>query len=187
MREVNTLKDVRPIAEEKAKQRLNGSVPESGFTSERVRARQAVADDLSTYDGRNVHKIIATKDVEAEERILNVCAYCRVSTDEIEQALSIALQKDKYREQIKSNPKWKYVGTYVDDGFSGTNTEHRPAFNLMMKDCMAGKIDMIITKSVSRFARNLVDCISWVRRLKERDKPIAVFFEQDYTDNCRFA
>ena len=70
---------------------------------------------------------------------------------------------------IRANPKWKYAGTYVDDGFSGTNTEHRSAFNLMMKDAMAGKIDMIITKSASRFARNLLDCISWVRRLKENE------------------
>ena len=81
---------------------------------------------------------------------------------------------------IKANTKWKHVGTYVDDGFSGTNTEHRPAFQLMMKDAMAGKIDMIITKSVSRFARNLLDCIGWVRRLKEFDPPIQVFFEQLY-------
>ncbi len=82
---------------------------------------------------------------------------------------------------IRSNPKWRYVGTYVDDGFSGTNTDHRPAFQLMMKDAIAGKIDMIITKSVSRFARNLLDCIGWVRELKDRhDPPIAVFFEQEH-------
>ena len=82
---------------------------------------------------------------------------------------------------IRANPKWRYVGTYVDDGFSGANTDHRPAFQLMMTDAMAGKIDMIITKSVSRFARNLLDCIGWVRELKDRhDPPIAVFFEQEH-------
>ena len=68
---------------------------------------------------------------------------------------------------IRANLKWKYAGTYVDDVFSGTNTGHRQALNLMLKDAMAGKIDMIITKSVSRFARDLLDCIGWVRRLKE--------------------
>ena len=71
----------------------------------------------------------------------------------------------------------------MDDGFSGTNTDHRPAFKLMMKDAMEGKVDMIITKSVSRFARNLLDCIGWVRELKDKhDPPIAVFFEQEHLD-----
>ena len=96
-------------------------------------------------------------DLYGEGHIYRVCAYCRVSTDDIDQVISIELQKNNYRDMIRANPRWKYVGTYVDDGFSGTNTEHRPAFNLMMKDAMAGKIDMIITKSVSRFARNLLD------------------------------
>ena len=62
-------------------------------------------------------------------RILRVAAYCRVSTDDIDQVISIELQKNNYRDMIRANPKWKYAGTYVDDGFSGTNTEHRPAFN----------------------------------------------------------
>ncbi len=90
----------------------------------------------------------------------------------IDQVISIELQKNNYRDMIRANPKWKYAGTYVDDGFSGTNTEHRPAFSLMMKDAMAGKIDMIIAKSVSRFACNLLDCIGWVRRLKKNEPSI---------------
>lgn len=69
----------------------------------------------------------------------------------------------------------EYVGTYVDNGISGTNTEHRPGFNRMMQDALNGKIDMIITKAVSRFARNLIDCINWVRRLQKHDPPIDVF------------
>ncbi|MCR4884282.1 MAG: recombinase family protein [Clostridiales bacterium] len=151
-----------------------------GFMSERTMAKEALREEVNTYTGENVRKIAATTAAVQDDRILRVAAYCRVSTDDIDQLLSIELQKNNYRDMIKANPKWKYVGTYVDDGFSGTNTDHRPAFKLMMRDAMAGKIDMIITKSVSRFARNLLDCIGWVRKLKERDPPIQVFFEQEH-------
>ena len=179
------MKDIRPKAEEKARrkaaeQRQEAPPGNGGFMSERTRAKEALREEVNTYTGENVRKIAATAAVEQEDRILRVAAYCRVSTDDIDQLLSIELQKNNYRDMIKANPKWKYVGTYVDDGFSGTNTDHRPAFKLMMKDAMAGKIDMIITKSVSRFARNLLDCIGWVRKLKERDPPIQVFFEQEH-------
>lgn len=180
----HTLKDIRPKAEEKARRKAEGLLQETpsgdGFMSERTRAKEALREEVNTYTGENVRKIAATAAAAQEDRILRVAAYCRVSTDDIDQLLSIELQKNNYRDMIKANPKWKYVGTYVDDGFSGTNTEHRPAFRLMMKDAMAGKIDMIITKSVSRFARNLLDCIGWVRKLKERDPPIQVFFEQEH-------
>lgn len=151
-----------------------------GFESERARARQALREEVSAQRGQSVQKIAAASGEKDDGRILRVAAYCRVSTDDIDQVISIELQKNNYRDMIRANPKWKYAGTYVDDGFSGTNTEHRPAFNLMMKDAMAGKIDMIITKSVSRFARNLLDCIGWVRRLKEHEPPIPVFFEQEH-------
>lgn len=180
----HTLKDIRPKAEEKARRKAEGILQETpsgdGFMSERTRAKEALREEVNTYTGENVRKIAATAATAQEDRILRVAAYCRVSTDDIDQLLSIELQKNNYRDMIKANPKWKYVGTYVDDGFSGTNTEHRPAFRLMMRDAMAGKIDMIITKSVSRFARNLLDCIGWVRKLKERDPPIQVFFEQEH-------
>jgi len=176
------LKDIRPRAEERARRRQEEAQrpPGTGFMSERTRAKEALRVEVNTYTGENVRKIAATAAVAEEDRILRVAAYCRVSTDDIDQLVSIEMQKNAYRDMIKANPKWKHVGTYVDDGFSGTNTEHRPAFQLMMKDAMAGKIDMVITKSVSRFARNLLDCIGWVRRLKEFDPPIQVFFEQEH-------
>ena len=176
------LKDIRPRAEERARRRQEEAQrpPGTGFMSERTRAKEALRVEVNTYTGENVRKIAATAAAAEEDRILRVAAYCRVSTDDIDQLVSIEMQKNAYRDMIKANPKWKHVGTYVDDGFSGTNTEHRPAFQLMMKDAMAGKIDMIITKSVSRFARNLLDCIGWVRRLKEFDPPIQVFFEQEH-------
>lgn len=175
-------------AEERARRRAEeaqGSPaerpPGSGFLTERARAKEALRAEVSTYTGENVRKIAAAQEIAQDDRILRVAAYCRVSTDDIDQLLSIELQKNNYRDMIRANPKWRYVGTYVDDGFSGTNTDHRPAFKLMMKDAMAGKIDMIITKSVSRFARNLLDCIGWVRELKDKHAPpIQVFFEQEH-------
>ena len=177
------MKDIRPMAEERARRRVEEAQgpPESGFMSERARAKEARKQEVTALTGDGVHKIAAASSAQQDDRILRVAAYCRVSTDDIDQALSIELQKANYRDMIRANPKWKYVGTYVDDGFSGTNTDHRPAFKLMMKDAMAGKIDMIITKSVSRFARNLLDCIGWVRELKDKhDPPIQVFFEQEH-------
>ena len=183
------MKDIRAIAEARAKQRSETGGTESrhpadsSFQSERAKAKEALRREVNTYSGDDVHKISATVQAARDDRILRVAAYCRVSTDDIDQLMSIELQKKHYREMITANPKWKYVGTYVDDGFSGTNTDHRPAFKLMMKDCMDGKVDMIITKSVSRFARNLLDCIGWVRELKDKhDPPIAVFFEQEHLD-----
>ena len=188
--------DTRPKALEKARKRvaelkaqrdaLQESTPVQAdrppggsFESERQKAKSALRSEIDAYDGTGVHKISADADKQQEERILNVAAYCRVSTDDIEQTISIEMQKKNYREKIRTNPKWRYCGLYVDDGFSGTNTFNRPGFQRMMKDALAGKIDMIITKSVSRFARNLVDCISWVRKLKEHDPPIPVLFEQE--------
>ena len=187
----STLKDIRPRAEEKARRKAEElqaqhtgdavRLPGTGFETERARAKQALRDEVNAQSGQSVRKIAATSGpAVSDDRILRVAAYCRVSTDDIDQVISIELQKNNYRDMIKANPKWRYVGTYVDDGFSGTNTDHRPAFKLMMKDAMAGKIDMIITKRVSRFARNLLDCIGWVRKLKEHDPPIPVFFEQEH-------
>lgn len=175
--------DTRPKAMEKARLRMSEKA-QSGATleSERKRANQALRNELSSFRGEGVFKIPAAQESSSDDRILRVAAYCRVSTDDIEQALSIEMQKDNYRDMIRSNPKWRYVGTYVDDGFSGTNTEHRKAFNLMMRDAMDGKIDKIITKGVSRFARNLLDCIGWVQKLQQHDPPISVFFEQEQLD-----
>ena len=183
----HALKDIRPMANERARKRaeeaqgnLTDRPPGNGFMTERAKAKEALRAEVNTYNGENVRKIAAASEAAQENRIMRVAAYCRVSTDDIDQLLSIEMQKNNYRDMIRANPKWKYVGTYVDDGFSGTNTDHRPAFQLMMKDAMAGKIDMIITKSVSRFARNLIDCIGCVRKLKDKhNPPIPVYFEQE--------
>lgn len=114
---------------------------------------------------------------EAEKPKLRVAAYCRVSTDSDEQATSYETQVTHYTEYITGNPEWSFAGVYADDGISGTNTKKRGEFNRMIADCMDGKIDMVITKSISRFARNTLDCLKYIRQLK--DKNIPVFFEKE--------
>ena len=108
---------------------------------------------------------------------LRVAAYCRVSTDSDEQATSYDAQVEHYTEFIQKKPEWEFAGIYADDGISGTNTKKREDFNRMIDDCEAGNIDMIITKSISRFARNTLDCLKYIRQLK--DKNIPVFFEKE--------
>ena len=108
---------------------------------------------------------------------LRVCAYCRVSTDSREQHHSFSAQVEYYTKLIGKRDNWKYAGIYADEARSGTKVQKRDEFLRMMCDCEAGRIDMIITKSVTRFARNTVDSIQAIRRLKELG--IAVFFEKE--------
>ena len=114
---------------------------------------------------------------QEEKPKFKVAAYCRVSTDSDEQAGSYETQVAHYTEYITKNPEWELAGIYADDGISGTNTKKREQFNVMIDDCMAGKIDRIITKSISRFARNTLDCLKYVRQL--RDKNIDIYFEKE--------
>ncbi|EGV07831.1 recombinase [Streptococcus constellatus subsp. pharyngis SK1060 = CCUG 46377] len=108
---------------------------------------------------------------------LRVAAYCRVSTDSDEQAGSYDVQVKHYTEYIGRNKEWELAGIYADDGISGTNIKKREGFIEMIDDCMEGKVDMIITKSISRFARNTIDCLKYVRKLKEKN--IAIIFEKE--------
>lgn len=105
-----------------------------------------------------------------------VAGYARVSTDSDEQFTSYEAQIDYYTRYIQSNPEWDFVAVYTDEGISATNTRHRDGFNQMISDALAGKIDLIVTKSVSRFARNTVDSLSTIRKLKENH--IEVYFEK---------
>jgi site-specific DNA recombinase len=118
---------------------------------------------------------------DAENTKLRVAAYCRVSTDSDEQETSYEVQIAHYTAYINSHPDWELAGIYADDGISGTNTKKREEFNRMIDDCMAGKIDKVITKSISRFARNTVDCLNYIRKLK--DKNIPVYFEKENIDS----
>lgn len=113
----------------------------------------------------------------AEQHKKRVAAYARVSTDSDEQLSSYEAQVDFYTRYIKGNPEWEFVFVYTDEGISGTNTKKREGFNRMVADAMDGKIDLILTKSISRFARNTVDTLTTVRRLKE--KGVEVYFEKE--------
>ena len=106
-----------------------------------------------------------------------VAAYARVSTDSDEQFTSYEAQIDYYTNYIKKRDDWEFVKVYTDEGISGTNTKRREGFNEMVADALAGKIDLIVTKSVSRFARNTVDSLVTVRTLKEHH--VEVFFEKE--------
>lgn len=131
---------------------------------------------------KNIMVIPARKRVgstAAKEKIkkLRVAAYCRVSTETEEQNSSYEVQVAHYTEFIKKNNEWEFAGIFADDGISGTNTKKRDEFNRMIAECMDGNIDMVITKSISRFARNTLDCLQYIRQLK--DKNISVYFEKE--------
>ena len=106
-----------------------------------------------------------------------VAGYARVSTDSDEQFTSFKAQTDYYEKFIKANPEWEFVNVYTDEGISGTNTKKRDGFNQMIKDAKAGLIDLIVTKSVSRFARNTVDSLVTIRDLK--DHGVECYFEKE--------
>jgi len=115
-----------------------------------------------------------------------VAVYARVSTDDPRQTSSYELQKNHYQDVVSRQPNWILTEIYADEGISGTSLKHRDAFLRMIRDCKAGKIDMILTKSVSRFARNIVDCISYQRELKSLNPPVGILFETEgiYTLNA---
>lgn len=106
-----------------------------------------------------------------------VAAYARVSTDSDEQLSSYEAQVNFYTRHIKGNPEWEFVDVYTDEGISGTNTKKREGFNWMVADALSGRIDLILTKSISRFARNTVDTLTTIRRLKEKN--VEVYFEKE--------
>ncbi len=109
-----------------------------------------------------------------------VAAYCRVSRETTRLLHSLSAQISYYSEKIQSNPEWEYAGVYADSGISGMGTENRSEFNCLLEDCEAGKVDIILTKSVSRFARNTVDLLETVRHLRQLG--ISVRFEEQNID-----
>ncbi len=120
---------------------------------------------------------IKIDEVTGKIRKQKVCGYARVSTDFEDQKNSFDFQKQEFEERIKQNPEWEFVKMYSDEGISGTNTKHRKGFLEMINDAMAGKIDLILIKSLSRFARNTVDCLSYIRKLAEVG--VSVYFEKE--------
>lgn len=114
-----------------------------------------------------------------DNREKRVAIYARVSTDDARQTSSYELQKNHYRDFVSQHPEWTLVEIYADEGISGTSLKNRNAFIRMIDDCKAGKIDLIVTKNVSRFARNVVDCISYIRQLAALTPPVGIFFESE--------
>lgn len=108
-----------------------------------------------------------------------VAVYARVSTDNVEQTSSFELQKNHYQDFVNNHPGWELVNIYADEGISGTSLKHRVMFMKMIEDCEAGKIDLIVTKSIARFARNTLDCIENIRKLQNLSHPVGVFFEAE--------
>lgn len=144
--------------------------------------RQEKKDKIkSAFENPNaVVMIPPTKSQEADKsHIMRVAAYCRVSTLEEAQAGSFELQLQHYRDMITNKPEWELVEIYADEGVSGTSMKKRVNFMRMIEDCQAGKIDLIVTKSVSRFARNTRDCLEVVRQLKALTPSVGVFFETE--------
>lgn len=124
--------------------------------------------------------MIVDKEKHRQKR---VAAYCRVSTDSEEQLNSYANQKRVYTEMIAAKPEWEFAGLYADEGITGTLAKKRDEFKKMIQACLAGKIDYIITKSVSRFARNTVECLEYVRMLRAHG--IGIYFEEQNIDTLK--
>ena len=147
---------------------------------ERKAARKQRIIEAFTTDN-DVEVIPAEYDIKpVEAKILRVAAYARVSTDQESQADSYQTQKEYYKKYITNHDGWEYVDTYADEGRSGTNVLKREHFKEMIEDCKAGHIDLIITKDIRRFARNVLDCLSYVRMLKSLNPPVGVYFEDEH-------
>ena len=143
---------------------------------ERTRRRMHVEIDPDNYEYIPEIKPVDYYDDDTPQR---VAIYVRVSTDDVRQTTSFELQKQYYEEFVVKHPNWTLVKIYADEGISGTSLAKREQFNTMIADAKAGRIDLIITKSVSRFARNVVDFIGIVRNLAEKTPPVGVFFESE--------
>ena len=142
----------------------------------KTRRRMHVEIDPDNYEFIPAKKPIDYYDNDVPQRVF---IYVRVSTNDVRQTTSFELQKKYYEEFVVRHPNWRLVRIYADEGISGTSLLHRDEFNKMIAACRAGEADMIITKSVSRFARNVIDCIGIVRDLAELKSPVGVFFESE--------
>ena len=142
-------------------------------------------EDLSRYLWKGLdlkrYSVVRIVPQDKEHAVIimysKVAGYARVSTDSEEQLTSYEAQVDYYTRYIRSRPDWQFVDVYTDEGISATNTKRREGFNRMVQDALDGKIDLIVTKSVSRFARNTVDSLTTVRKLK--DAGVEVYFEKE--------
>lgn len=161
---------------------LNTKEPEPQKPVVAVRKPKKKKKGSGTRKSFEIQVIPATKGVTPpgeEPPAKRVAAYCRVSTDEDAQATSFDLQMKHYTEYIRAHENWTLAGIYADEGISGTQVKHWEQFQKMIEDCEARIIDMIITKSISWFARNTVDCLTTIRKLKGLKNPVEIYFEKE--------
>lgn len=140
---------------------------------EKIRERYMGTDGVTLIPARLQPNLME----DTQEK--RVAVYARVSTGDPRQTSSYELQKNHYQDVVNRHPGWKLAGIYADEGISGTSLQHRDAFVRMIDDCRKHKIDLILTKSVSRFARNVLDCIGYARELAALDPPIGILFEAE--------
>ncbi len=143
--------------------------------------KQKIRDRYRGVDASEL-EIIPAKPMafETDGGIKRVAPYIRVSTENDEQTSSFELQKNYFTEYVSNQPRWVLVDIYADEGISGTSIAHRDGLQRLLEDCRAGKIDLIITKSISRFARNIVDCLTMIEELRNLKPPVGVIFETDH-------
>ena len=154
-------------------------VPLLGFYFRILTCYRADSTGIWDWKGGSTIKIRRVQPSPILQKKLRVAAYARVSVDTLHH--SLAAQVSYYSSLIQKNPAWEYAGVYADEGITGTSTAHRTEFKRLIADCDAGKIDLVLVKSISRFARDTVDCLHTVRQLKE--KGIAVRFERENIDS----
>lgn len=140
-----------------------------------------VTKKMSSRKGvARVPQVIVIQPIAEQAKKLRVAAYARVSSDSADQLNSFATQVDYYTSYIRSKDEWEFAGLYADEAVSGTTADKRDDFQRLLADCRAGKIDRILVKSISRFARNTIDCLQAVRELKQLG--VAVEFEKEGID-----
>lgn len=155
----------------------------SNRAERRSQKKQLMQEDIIRNQGNGGVKVIPPPPVPLDENgerpKLRVAAYCRVSTQEEEQLGSFEMQVLHFQQRIEGNPSWELVKIYKDEGRSGTTIHGRQGFQDMIADAVAGKIDLILTKSINRFGRNIVDILDNLRRLASLPNPVAVEFETE--------
>ena len=130
---------------------------------------------------KKITKIAETANSKVKLKKIKVAAYCRVSTDSDAQLESLEAQKTHYENYITSRDDWEFARVYYDEGITGTKKDKRPELLRLIDDCKAGKVDFVITKSISRFSRNTTDCLELVRKLLALRIPI--YFEKENIKN----
>ena len=135
---------------------------------------------MATAQDNLARKQIYIPALQPEAVVLRVAAYCRVSTDSDDQLNSFAAQQTYYNDYIRKHDSWQLAEVYADEGITGTSAAKRDDFQRMLSDCRKGRIDKILVKSISRFARNTKECLEYIRELKAMG--ISVFFEEHNID-----